>query len=174
MRAPSTLKQFVQCGLGWAQASPQNGRYALIPAGWEESPNDEHLPMSTAEQTIEQAAETGEQTAETIEQSDWTNDQAVGEPGSGPAVTLELGLGEAQALHTWLLTSAKDGVTALDEPLVNRSLTALGNAVQSVQATVNVRHELEQAGLAVDHLSDEQVRELGRRVTHAVLPGVGS
>jgi hypothetical protein len=128
--------------------------------------------MSTAEQTIEQPAETGEQAAETIEQSNWTNDQAVGD-GSGPAVTLELGLGEAQALHTWLLTSAKDGVTALDEPLVNRSLTALGNAVQSVQATVNVRRELEQAGLAVEHLSDEQVRELGRRVTHAVLPGVG-
>jgi hypothetical protein len=136
--------------------------------------------MSTAEQTteqpaemIEQAVETGEQAA-TNEQSNGANGQVVGEPGAGPAVTLQLGLGEAQALHTWLLTSAKDGVTALDEPLVSRSLTALGNAVQSVQATVNVRHELEQVGLAVGHLSDEQVRELGRRVTHAVLPGAGS
>jgi hypothetical protein len=129
--------------------------------------------MSTAEQTIEQAAETSEQAAETGEHPNGTGAQVAEEPGSGPSVTLQLGLDEAQALHTWLLTSAKDGVTALDEPLVNRSLTALGNAVQSVQATVNVRHELEQAGLAIGHLSDEQVRELGRRVTHAVLPGAG-
>jgi hypothetical protein len=136
--------------------------------------------MSTTEQmtappdeTTEQAVDMTEQPIETTEQPTETSDRFPGEPDPGPEVTLRLGLNEAQALHTWLLTSAKDGVIALDEPLVNRSLTALGNAVQSVQATVNVRHELEQAGLAVGHLSDEQVRELGRRVTHAVLPGAG-
>jgi hypothetical protein len=43
-----------------------------------------------------------------------------------------------------------------------------------VHATVNVRRELEQVGLEVAHLSDEQVRELGRRVSDAALPGIRS
>jgi hypothetical protein len=37
---------------------------------------------------------------------------------------------------------------------------------------VNVRRELEQAGLDVAHLTDDQVRELGRRVSDAALPGI--
>jgi hypothetical protein len=37
---------------------------------------------------------------------------------------------------------------------------------------VNVRLQLQQAGLDVAHLTDEQVRELGRRVSEAALPGV--
>ena len=35
---------------------------------------------------------------------------------------------------------------------------------------MNVRHELQQAGLAVEHLTDEQVSELGRRVVQAATP----
>ncbi len=82
-------------------------------------------------------------------------------------ITLELPLTEAEALRTWLLKPAADGTTSLDDPVLNGILTKLGRAVDVVRATVNVRRELQQAGLEVGHLSDEQVRELGRRVADA-------
>lgn len=84
-------------------------------------------------------------------------------------VTLELSLDEAEALRTWLLKPAADGTSSLDEPLVSGSLTKLARALDTIRATANVRHELEQAGLDIAHLSDEQVRELGRRVSEATL-----
>jgi hypothetical protein len=98
--------------------------------------------------------------------------EPVGEVDHDSALTLELPLSEAEALRTWLLKPAKDGTTSLDDPLVSRVLTKLGTAVDTVLATVNVRNELEQAGLAVDHLTDEQVCELGRRVAQAATPGI--
>ena len=85
---------------------------------------------------------------------------------------LELELPEAEALRAWLLKATAEGVTSLDDPLVNSALAKLGRAVDGVHATVNVRRELEQAGLDVAHLTDEQVRELGRRVSDAALPGI--
>lgn len=87
-------------------------------------------------------------------------------------LTLEFALSEAEALRTWLLKPAKDGTTSLDDPLVSRTLTKLGTAIDTILATVNVRHELQQAGLAVEHLTDEQVCELGRRVAQAATPGI--
>jgi hypothetical protein len=87
-------------------------------------------------------------------------------------VSLELELQEAEALRAWLLKATAEGVTSLDDPLVNSALAKLGRAVDGVHATVNVRHELEQAGLDVAHLTDEQVRELGKRVSEAALPGI--
>jgi hypothetical protein len=87
-------------------------------------------------------------------------------------LALELELQEAEALRAWLLKATAEGVTSLDDPLVNSALAKLGRAVDSVHATVNVRRELEQAGLEVAHLSDEQVRELGRRVSDAAMPGI--
>jgi hypothetical protein len=98
--------------------------------------------------------------------------EPVGDVGDERALTLEFPLSEAEALRTWLLKPAKDGTTSLDDPLVSRALTKLGTAVDTVLATVNVRHELHQAGLAIDHLSDEQVCELGRRVAQAATPGI--
>jgi hypothetical protein len=91
-----------------------------------------------------------------------------------PTISLELGLRECEALRAWLLKPAKDGTTSLDDPLVSRTLTKLGQEVDAVLATANVRRELEEAGLAVDHLSDEQVRELARRVADAARPGMRS
>jgi hypothetical protein len=91
---------------------------------------------------------------------------------AGTSLTLELELGEAEALRAWLLKATAEGVTSLDDPLVNGALAKLGRAVDTVHATVNVRRELEQAGLEVAHLSDDQVRELGRRVSDAALPGI--
>jgi hypothetical protein len=85
-------------------------------------------------------------------------------------VSLDLDLSEAEALRTWLMKPAQDGSTSLDEPLVSRALTKLAMSIDTVLATVNVRRELEDAGLAVEHLSDEQVCELGRRVAQAANP----
>jgi hypothetical protein len=91
---------------------------------------------------------------------------------SETALALDLELPEAEALRAWLLKATAEGVTSLDDPLVNSALAKLGRAVDSVHATVNVRRELEEAGLEVAHLTDEQVRELGRRVSEAALPGI--
>jgi len=93
---------------------------------------------------------------------------------AGQRVTLDLSLTEAEALHTWLLKPAADGTTSLDDALVSGVLTKLGRAVDTIQATANVRRELEQAGLEVAHLSDEQVRDLGRRVSEAATPAIRS
>jgi hypothetical protein len=98
--------------------------------------------------------------------------EGVGDVDHEPALTLEFALNEAEALRTWLLKPAQDGTTSLDDPLVSHTLTKLGIAIDTVMATVNVRRELQQAGLAIDHLSDEQVCELGRRVAQAATPGV--
>src|SRR5947209_15083111 len=106
--------------------------------------------------------------------TDQMTDFEVDDLDSEPRLTLDLGLREAEALRNWLLKPASDGTTALDDPLVNSVLVELGRAVDAVQATVQVRHELEQAGLNVAHLSDDQVRELGRRVSDAALQGIRS
>ena len=91
-----------------------------------------------------------------------------------PTISLELGLDESEALRAWLLKPAKDGATSLDDPLVSRTLTELGREVDAVLATVNVRREFGEAGLVIDHLSDEEVRELARRVSDAARPGMRS
>lgn len=114
--------------------------------------------MSTIDQTIDQTAQTAGQVTEGL--------------APEPTITIELVLGEAQALRAWLLKPSKDGATALEDPLVSHALANLGRVIDSVQAIVNVRRELEQAGLDVAHLSDEQMRELGRKVTEAAGPGV--
>ena len=85
-------------------------------------------------------------------------------------LALSLSLDEAEALRMRLLKPAADGTTSLDDPLVNGILAKLGRAVDVVQSTMSVRRELEQAGLEVAHLSDDQVRELGRRVSEASVP----
>ena len=87
-------------------------------------------------------------------------------------LNLVLDFEEAEALRTWLLKSVADGASALDDPLVNGVLGRLGRAVDTIRATIGVRRELEQAGLAVAHLSDDQVRDLGHRISEATLPGV--
>ncbi len=92
--------------------------------------------------------------------------------GDERTLTLDLALSEAEALRTWLMKPAKDGTTSLDDPLVSRTLTKLGTAIDTILTTVNVRHELQQAGLAVEHLTDEQVSELGHRVVQAATPGI--
>ena len=92
--------------------------------------------------------------------------------GTEPVIPLDLSLAEAEALRAWLLRSTAEGATALEDPLVSRVMADLSRSVDAALSIVNVRRELEDAGLAVDHLSDDEVRELGRRVTEAALPAV--
>ena len=115
------------------------------------------MPMSTIDQTNEPAAQ------ESTPSADHDHE---------PIVALELSLSEAEALRSWLLKPAHDGTTSLDDPLVSRTLSKLGLAVDTLLATVNVRRELELAGLEVAQLSDEQVCDLGRRVAEAATPGM--
>ena len=100
------------------------------------------------------------------------NEFGVGALDPTPALALELELPEAEALRAWLLKATADGVTSLDDPQVNSALTKVAHAVDGIHATVNVRRELEQAGLDVANLNDDQVRDLGRRVSDAALPGI--
>jgi hypothetical protein len=110
--------------------------------------------MSSTDQTTDQVVEKTEQAFDQLDPE--------------PTLTIGLALSEAEALRVWLLKPASDGSTSLDDPLVSRALATLGRAVDTLRATVNLRHELQQAGLEIDHLSDEQLHTLGRRVTEAV------
>jgi hypothetical protein len=134
--------------------------------------------MSTADETIDQVASTNGHTrtngqAPTNGQTP-TNGPSGGELDAEHTIALELCLSEAQALRAWLMKPTKDGANSLEDPLVSRVLANLARAVDSVQAAVNVRHELAQAGLDVERLTDDQVRELGRKVAEAASPGIRS
>jgi hypothetical protein len=102
--------------------------------------------------------------------TDQLNDPQVDGLNHEPRVLIDLGLHEAEALRAWLLRTSVDGVSALDTPVVNGALTKLGRASDTVQATVSVRREFDQAGINIAHWSDEQVLELGRRISEAIRP----
>ncbi len=87
-----------------------------------------------------------------------------------PTIELQFALAEAEALRAWLLKPAADGATSLEDPLVSRVLSRLGLEVDGARSAVNVRRELVQAGISVDHLTDEQLRDLGSRIA-AMKPG---
>lgn len=89
-----------------------------------------------------------------------------------PAIGLELELNEAEALRAWLLKASAEGATSLEDPLVSRVLAKLGVEVDGVRSAVNVRRELVEAGFSVNHLSDDQLRELGTRIADATAPGI--
>jgi len=109
---------------------------------------------------------------QTSEDAISANDPPVEGPRPEPTLTFELPLSDAEALRAWLLKSTADGSTALDDPFVSHALGSLGQAVDAARATANVRRELKQVGLGVDHLTDEQVRALGQRISEAALPAI--
>src|SRR5262249_35719269 len=109
-----------------------------------------------------------DQTTEVVEQAH----EPVDTTGPEQTITLALAISEAEALRTWLLKPANDGSTSLDDPLVSRVLTKLGQEVDAVLATANVRRELEDVGIAADPLTDEQMLGLARRVADAARPGM--
>jgi hypothetical protein len=86
-----------------------------------------------------------------------------------PAIALELSLSEAQALKARLLKESSDGSSALDDEELKPLLMKLGTALDYIEGVAAVRHELEQAGFATERMTDEQVAELGRRISDAPL-----
>lgn len=85
----------------------------------------------------------------------------------GDTITLSFSVNEADALNRWLLKPSQDGGLAADDPAVRPALLRLRGAVEHAQAIAEIRHELEQAGIATQHLSDQQVAQLGRRLAQA-------
>jgi hypothetical protein len=81
-----------------------------------------------------------------------------------PTLWIELALPEAEALYEWLMKPAHDGSTALDDPLVSKALGKMREATGSVRTALNLRRELNDAGLPAEHLSDEQLRDLAQRL----------
>jgi ketosteroid isomerase-like protein len=89
------------------------------------------------------------------------------EASAAGGLTLEFTLEEADALNRWLLKPAQDGSTAIDDAGVKPALMKIRAAVEHSQAITAVRKELEQAGVPTQHLSDQQVAQLGRRISQA-------
>jgi hypothetical protein len=104
--------------------------------------------------------------------TDHMADPQVAELDPDARLTLDFDVDEAEALRAWLLKASADGTNSLDEPLVSGCLTKLGRALDTMHAISNVRRELVQAGLDIAHMSDEQVRDLGRRVAEAAQPAM--
>jgi ketosteroid isomerase-like protein len=86
---------------------------------------------------------------------------------SSSHITLTFTIEEADALNRWMLRPSQDGGLAADDPGVRPGLMKIRTAVEYAQAISQVRHELEQAGVPTQHLSDEQVAQLGRRISQA-------
>jgi hypothetical protein len=94
-------------------------------------------------------------------------DAAAPPAASGETVTLAFTLKEADALYRWLLKAPQDGGIAGDDPVVGPAFMKIRSAVEHAQAIGEVRRELEQAGIPTQHLSDQQVAQLGRRISQA-------
>jgi hypothetical protein len=90
-------------------------------------------------------------------------------PSSDRPVRVDLSIVEAEALRAWLNKPAADGTIALDDEHVKTSAMRLGTALDLIEAIGTVRQELQDAGLAVDGLSDEQVAALGSRISRTGL-----
>jgi ketosteroid isomerase-like protein len=83
--------------------------------------------------------------------------------GASSQITLSFTFQEAEALSR---------VTS-DDAAANPALLKIRSAVDQVKAIQAVRHELEQAGVPTKHLSDQQVAQLGQRISQAA-PRLGS
>jgi hypothetical protein len=101
------------------------------------------------------------------------NGNGVADAGPEPTISIELGLEEAEAFHAWLLKASADGVASLDDPQVSATLAQIGRSLEDVHVVMNMRRELAEAGVSAAHLSDEQVRDLGRRISQTVTRTAG-
>jgi ketosteroid isomerase-like protein len=89
-------------------------------------------------------------------------------PGaSSNHITLTFTFEEAEALNRWMLKPSQEGGLAADDSAVRPGVMKIRTAVEHAQAISAVRHELEQAGVPTQHLSDQQVAQLGRRISQA-------
>jgi ketosteroid isomerase-like protein len=85
----------------------------------------------------------------------------------GSQITLTFTFDEAEAINRWMLKPSQDGGLAAEDATVHPGLMKIRSAVEHMQAVLAVRHELEQAGVPTQHLSDQQVAQLGRRISQA-------
>lgn len=84
--------------------------------------------------------------------------------GAAPSqITLSFSFQEAEALSR----------VTTDDAAANPALLKIRSAVDQIKAIQAVRHELEQAGVPTKHLSDQQVSQLGQRISQAA-PRLGS
>jgi ketosteroid isomerase-like protein len=100
-------------------------------------------------------------------------DAGTGAGSAGNQITLTFSFEEAEALNRWLLKPSQDGALAADDSALNPAMMKVRSAVENAQAITAVRHELEQAGVPTQHLSDQQVAQLGRRISQAA-PRLGT
>jgi ketosteroid isomerase-like protein len=95
-------------------------------------------------------------------------------PGGTSNITLTFSFEEAEALNRWMLKPSQEGGLAAEDTTVRPGLMKIRTAVEHAQAINAVRHELEQAGVPTQHLSDQQVAQLGRRISQAAPRLAGS
>src|SRR4051794_40588763 len=134
----------------------------------EKKPPDEQPQAVTLAPEMENSAATPAELAN-VDSAPAGNGQtgAAAATGAGNQITLTFSFEEADALNRWMLKPSQDGAIAADDPGVLPGLMKLRTAVEHAQAIAAVRHELEQAGVPTQHLSDQQVAQLGRRISQA-------
>ena len=87
--------------------------------------------------------------------------------GADQGVSLELTLAEAEAVKSWLLKPSADGSAAIDDENAKSVMVKLGAKLDYIQGVQRVRDELEQAGFATAQMSDDEVADLGRRISES-------
>jgi ketosteroid isomerase-like protein len=137
----------------------------LKASGPEKNPPVDDLPPVTLAPEMENSSATPAELANV----DLTDNglTPAAQSGSGNHITLTFSFEEAEALNRWMLKPAQDGGLAADDAAVRPGLMKIRTAVEHAQAIAAVRHELEQAGVPTQHLSDQQVAQLGRRISQA-------
>jgi hypothetical protein len=104
----------------------------------------------------------------TIEQGHGGFEAAI-TPAGKLSVKLELSVPEAEALRAWLLTATNDGKTALDDSHVKSATMKLGNILDVINAVSKVRDVLENAGFDTGDMTDDQLLELGSKISETSL-----
>jgi ketosteroid isomerase-like protein len=139
----------------------------LKAAGPEKNPPDDEPPRVRLAPAMENSAATPAELANVEPAAPGDGRSQAGPTGSGNQITLTFSFEEAEALNRWMLKPAQDGGLAADDGTVRPGLMKIRTAVEHAQAIAAVRHELEQAGVPTQHLSDQQVAQLGRRISQA-------
>lgn len=133
----------------------------------EKNPPDKRAPRVTLAPEMENSAATPAELANADSAPAGNGHAAAPVTGTGSQITLTFSFEEAEALNRWMLKPAQDGSLAADDAGVRGGLMKIRTAVEHAQAIAAVRHELEQAGIPTQHLSDQQVAQLGRRISQA-------
>jgi hypothetical protein len=88
-------------------------------------------------------------------------------PGERPvelALTLEEARGLMELASSTLLAASENGAEAPGGVGAKSAVTKLRESLEEIQKIAAVRAELEQAGFHTQHLSDDEVADLGRRI----------